>query len=480
MKKNSKKFYRSMCKIGCIGFGGGSALIPVIEDEVIREQQIDTQDAYDKDVMIASITPGALPVELASSLGRRNFGVPGMLAGAFLMALPGAVLTIVSLTLLSFAQDRILGTVQKLSIGVSAFILCLLLQYILSTLEKCKEESTERIYKAVFVMLVVFALAGGRNIYRFWGIDRSPVFAISTFHILVSVFFFVFAMRGKSRGKLLPVVLLLIMGYYLIHGKAQIIRNPYAVFLIQAAMFGLALKGVYQEFNEDGKKVRREKTVPADFLIWAGILAVCLLTAVIIEKDILSFAGKGILSSLISFGGGDAYLTVAEGLFVDGGQITGEQFYGHIVNVVNIFPGSILSKTLAAIGYYAGRNCNAGWVTTAVFAGIGFLISVAVSCGVYHLVYAFYDKFQIMKVFQMIHRWIRPIVAGLLLNIMMTIINQCVQTAEKLQYSSQNVVVFLAVFCIFDLLLLKKRIKPFFLVICNIVCVFVCLGSSIL
>ena len=29
----------SMFKIGCIGFGGGSALIPVIEREVVEEQK---------------------------------------------------------------------------------------------------------------------------------------------------------------------------------------------------------------------------------------------------------------------------------------------------------------------------------------------------------------------------------------------------------------------------------------------------------
>ena len=62
---------RPMFWIGCIGFGGGSALIPVIEKEIADRQGIDEKQNIDKDVVVASITPGALPVEIAASIGRR-------------------------------------------------------------------------------------------------------------------------------------------------------------------------------------------------------------------------------------------------------------------------------------------------------------------------------------------------------------------------------------------------------------------------
>ena len=91
-----KQFLLSMVKVGCIGFGGGSALIPVIEDEIITRQQLDTKENYDQDVVVASITPGALPVELAASLGKRNFGSRGMLLAALSMALPGAFVVVIS------------------------------------------------------------------------------------------------------------------------------------------------------------------------------------------------------------------------------------------------------------------------------------------------------------------------------------------------------------------------------------------------
>ena len=55
MKSDRKKelgLMVSMLKIGCVGFGGGSALIPVIEKEVVEEQGLVQKEEYDKDVIV--------------------------------------------------------------------------------------------------------------------------------------------------------------------------------------------------------------------------------------------------------------------------------------------------------------------------------------------------------------------------------------------------------------------------------------------
>ena len=72
----------TMLKIGFIGFGGGSALIPVIEEEVVEKDKIVSEEEFNDDVMIASITPGALPVEVATGIGRQASGLKGMAAAA--------------------------------------------------------------------------------------------------------------------------------------------------------------------------------------------------------------------------------------------------------------------------------------------------------------------------------------------------------------------------------------------------------------
>ena len=72
-----KELLFTMFKIGCIGFGGGTALVPVIESEVVYEKKLIDKDEYTKDVVVANITPGALPVEVAAGVGRKVCGIPG-------------------------------------------------------------------------------------------------------------------------------------------------------------------------------------------------------------------------------------------------------------------------------------------------------------------------------------------------------------------------------------------------------------------
>ncbi len=56
---------QAMLRVGVIGFGGGNALIPVMEKEFVTKKSYVTKEEYDEAVLAASITPGALPVEIA-------------------------------------------------------------------------------------------------------------------------------------------------------------------------------------------------------------------------------------------------------------------------------------------------------------------------------------------------------------------------------------------------------------------------------
>ena len=144
MKSDSKKelgLFASMLKIGFIGFGGGSALIPVIEKEVVEEQKLVSKKEYDKDVIVASITPGALPVEIATGLGKSAYGASGMFMAAMLMAFPGVLMTVLLLSVLSKLDRELLIQIECLSIGLTAFISCLLTEYAIKSMKEARDES---------------------------------------------------------------------------------------------------------------------------------------------------------------------------------------------------------------------------------------------------------------------------------------------------------------------------------------------------
>ena len=143
--------------------------------------------------------------------------------------------------------------------------------------------------------------------------------------------------------------------------------------------------------------------------------------AIISLPGVARYIGDGFLSSVLSFGGGDAYLSVAQGMFVDSGMIGYHDFYQNIVSVANALPGSILCKILSGCGYVLGYQ-QSGSVTLGLFMAIcGFACSVAASGAIVIVVRMIYDKYENLRIFAVVKHFIRPIISGLLLNVALSL-----------------------------------------------------------
>lgn len=116
----------SMLKIGVVGFGGGSALIPVFEKEAVARGFIDKR-AFVLHTVIANITPGALPVKLAALLSGRANGAIASVACALAVAFPGAVATVGLIALFNVPGGDTIRYVEFAAVGITAFIIVLLL-----------------------------------------------------------------------------------------------------------------------------------------------------------------------------------------------------------------------------------------------------------------------------------------------------------------------------------------------------------------
>jgi chromate transporter len=66
-------------KIGAFTFGGGYAMIPLIQDEVCKKKQWSSDKEFLDIVAIAQSLPGALVVNVSTMLGYKLRGVPGLL-----------------------------------------------------------------------------------------------------------------------------------------------------------------------------------------------------------------------------------------------------------------------------------------------------------------------------------------------------------------------------------------------------------------
>ena len=453
MNKLSKLIF-TMMKIGIIGFGGGNALIPVIEKSVVEDEKLITLEEYEEDILIANITPGALPVELAGGIGKRVCGKLGMLLCAMAMAFPGVCLTLLMLTAMSQLNEDTLLQIEYLAVGITAFIACLLTNYVVGTVKQAKERG--EIWSNVIVIAGVFILTCGKNLYRVVGIDSIPLFGLATIDIFIMAFFVIIYTRCKftKQNAILSVVLCVL--YILNTGKQQMIASDFLGAGIRIIMVLLALYGLKMDLSKKNSKVAspwKEIISGLGILVIAVILT--LIPSVLITDNSWLYIGNGLLSSIMSFGGGDAYLTVADGLFVSTGLVTEDEFYSCLVPVVNILPGSILCKTLSGIGYYIGYRATGNIFQGLIVALAGFVASVAASCGVFHAMGGIYKSFENLNVFQGIKKWIRPIVAGLMFTVILSLVYQNCKLGISVG-SRMTPVIYMLIIYLIDLFLYFK------------------------
>lgn len=200
---NLRSLIFSMLKVGVVGFGGENALIPVIEQEAVKEKKLITREEYDKDVIAATLTPGALPVEIASGVGLQACGIRGMVAGGVAMALPGALCTVLLLSVLSQLNRGIMEQIQYASIGVTAFIMCILTEYILDTVKNYRK-SRFRVFLWC-IIAGVFVATGGGTLMEILHIGISLP-SLSTIQILLltllgSIVVGLYRKDGKKKKK---------------------------------------------------------------------------------------------------------------------------------------------------------------------------------------------------------------------------------------------------------------------------------------
>jgi len=83
-------------KLGCVTFGGGYAMIPVVERELVKKKGWVTMEEVMDYYTIAQITPGIIAVNLSTFIGCKRKGFIGGIIATIGFVLPGIVLVILA------------------------------------------------------------------------------------------------------------------------------------------------------------------------------------------------------------------------------------------------------------------------------------------------------------------------------------------------------------------------------------------------
>ncbi len=112
----------TFAKIGLLGFGGGYAMIPLIQTEIINHNWLDPAEFADI-VAVSQMTPGPIAVNAATFIGYRTYGILGGLCATLGLLLPSLIIvTIVAHMMTKFKKNRwlqaALSTIRPAAIGL--------------------------------------------------------------------------------------------------------------------------------------------------------------------------------------------------------------------------------------------------------------------------------------------------------------------------------------------------------------------------
>ncbi len=384
-----------------------------------------TDDEYINHTVVSNITPGALPVKLGALIGFDIAGIPGMMAGSLMTSIPGVFIMLGLLSCITFLSEGVLNKIEYASVGISAFIIFLLIRYMIKVMEDSGQNRF--LVPAVLLMAGTALFTGGkefrhllialgiRNVFT----DSVPIFDISTVDILILVFFVIFFTNGKRRPVRIAAALLVSVFYVLIFGKSHFLDFGIGNTLFKLGI--LLMAGVVTVIDAKSDSIGNGKMkIDLKGAVWKSLpyLVLCIiffvLCVVFANHDITYYMINGALSTVTSFGGGEAYLTVADGIFVSEGVVSTTEFYGQILPIANALPGSILVKILAGIGFSIGSQYSLlqGWL----IGLFGLVLATAVSCIACVFIQAVYQAFSQLNIFKTLKLWILPVICGLLLS----------------------------------------------------------------
>lgn len=177
--------------IGLFTFGGGYAMIPLIENSCVEKKQWITHDDMMNITVIAESTPGPIAINCATFVGYRQAGFPGALAATLGIIIPSFII----IFLISIFWDRFLEIklVADAFQGIRIAVGILILDAARNMIKKMYRKSLSRIIMAgsFAVMLLI----------QFFSWNFSSISLMVTAALVsLSVFCIKDAAQGRQGG----------------------------------------------------------------------------------------------------------------------------------------------------------------------------------------------------------------------------------------------------------------------------------------
>ncbi|MBR1418212.1 MAG: chromate transporter [Synergistaceae bacterium] len=145
------ELYKTFAAIGSVTFGGGYAMLPILERELVNKREWTSLDELRDYFSIGQCTPGIIALNVSTFIGEKRAGVMGAVAaGLGFLTVPIIIILIIAAFLTNFTELEI---IQHAFAGVRVCVCVLIVQ---AVMRLWKSSIVDKLTLALY--LIIFML----------------------------------------------------------------------------------------------------------------------------------------------------------------------------------------------------------------------------------------------------------------------------------------------------------------------------------
>ena len=104
--------FNTFMKIGIVTFGGGYAMIPIIEQEIVTKHKWMMRDEFVDTIAVTQTCPGALAINMSSMIGYKLAKVPGAIVCTLGASLPSFLIILaIAMFFHQFENNKVVAAI---------------------------------------------------------------------------------------------------------------------------------------------------------------------------------------------------------------------------------------------------------------------------------------------------------------------------------------------------------------------------------
>ena len=161
----------TFAKIGVMTFGGGYAMLPILQRELVENKGWTTEEDIADYFAIGQCTPGIIAINTATFVGTKQKGIIGGIVASLGMVFPSLVIiTLIATVLTTFSE---LAIVKHAFAGIRVAVCVLIFNSVLKLMKSAIKD-----YYALFIFMGIFLVALFSSISTVYLIVASAVLGI--------------------------------------------------------------------------------------------------------------------------------------------------------------------------------------------------------------------------------------------------------------------------------------------------------------